>query len=362
MNQVNAIVNPLVIERLKKELAIKVRFTVSGKSDCMKLSELISESGAGYLSVTTIYRIYFQPDKHNPYKSTLNILCRFLGYADISDFLNRLNLEQFYVPSDTSNSGYLMDKHLIFHCLWNNSFKPLNDFFDALSSESHDYKTSVTLALFDNLQMIPNPNTFINYFANQKFVREYLMEQGYDPKFRIKYFDLNYSSYLKGVNKYQSISSFQDYIFGNCVIFRYYLVTKNYKKAQTIGKSLYAEFELIESQINEIYIFPFIRFMAYKLWYLKLMNTSQKSQEDYAYYLLQLCQKLKPKVSLYEQNILFHTIAETFIYSSISEVFHSKLKIIFEKQFAQIPAHIFHKKLECSLNYFEPNGIIYHRP
>ena len=47
MNQVNAIFNPLVIERLKKELAIKVRFIVSGKSDCMKLSELISESGAG---------------------------------------------------------------------------------------------------------------------------------------------------------------------------------------------------------------------------------------------------------------------------------------------------------------------------
>ena len=64
------------IQILKVKLAEKIGYVISNKPDCAKLSELISQKGNEYISESTIYRIFFQSEKHVPYKNTLDIICR----------------------------------------------------------------------------------------------------------------------------------------------------------------------------------------------------------------------------------------------------------------------------------------------
>jgi hypothetical protein len=62
------------LECLKIKLCDVVHFIVASKPDCAKLSELIAKSGVGYVSESTLYRLFFQPEHHAPYKNTLDIL------------------------------------------------------------------------------------------------------------------------------------------------------------------------------------------------------------------------------------------------------------------------------------------------
>lgn len=351
------------IEQLKLKLVDKIGFLISSKPDCAKLSELISQSGKGYISETTLYRIFFQPHKHQPYKNTWNIICQFLGFNDCYEFLNAiqsqkesLNYNGIFISSNRYNS-------LIFFCIENASFKPLNDFFDSISETTDDFKTLVSISLFDALNQSSGQNEFISKFAQHKFVREYFFEKAHDPKFRLKNFDFAYESYLKGVNAYRSITDFQDYIFGNAVIFRYYFLTNQIGKALDLGSKMYSQFNSLECYQKDLFIFPFIRFTAYKLWYLQISGASSNDVLDYVHYLLDLCKKTKPHLATFsEQKILFHTLAETFLYAHLPETFHWELKKIYVLEFKRFPELIYSKHLKYSLPYFEENGLLHHRP
>jgi hypothetical protein len=78
------------LDRLKFELLKKIGWSVSTKPDCAKLSILIVENGNGYVSESTLYRLFFQSEKYKPYKSTLDIICQFLDYKDSNEFVEKL--------------------------------------------------------------------------------------------------------------------------------------------------------------------------------------------------------------------------------------------------------------------------------
>lgn len=82
--------NQFAIDSLRLELLKKIGWRISKKSDCARLSELIAQSGLGLISESTLYRLFFQFEKHRPYNYTIDILCKFIGYKDSIDFLNGL--------------------------------------------------------------------------------------------------------------------------------------------------------------------------------------------------------------------------------------------------------------------------------
>lgn len=350
------------VENLKIKICEKIGYMITSKPDCLILSELISKNGNGYISESTLYRIFFQSDKHVPYKNTLDLLCQFIGFSDSYLFLEYIN--------DTKNTLYLnglntvvsSSNSLLYFCLNNNSYKSLYDFFESIDESSHEFKTNISIGLFDSIQKYDNQNAFFEYFAGQKFVREYFFEQGHDPKFRIKNYERGYLKYLEIAHKESDLSQFQDYVFGNSILFRYYYLTKNWRQAINIAKVIYSNETSIETYKADLYIFPFIRYTCYKLWYLEIINATQSEKEDYANYILELCRNIKPNYPPLEQKILFHTIAETLLNSNVSEDYHLKLKEIYQKEFEQLPSLIFSKYLKYSLPYFEPNGLIYYRP
>lgn len=350
------------IQILKVKLSEKIGFIISNKPDCAKLSETISQKGNEYISESTIYRFFFQSDKHVPYKNTLNIICRYIGHKDVFEFIKFLNDEKrmLYLNGISTNTN--SSNNLLFHCIKNNSFKALYDFFESFDEKSHYFKTYTVLGLFDSLQLSKKQVEFYEYFASQKFIREYFLEQGHDPNFRLKNYDIAYFKYLEVIDKEKDIIQLQDYVFGNCVLFRYYFLKQNFEKLAVIGQKLYESSLNQDIRLKQLYVFPFIRYKAYKLWYLQVNNCNNLELQDYANYLLHLCEEIKSNYSLDEQKILFHTIGETFLFSSLPESFHQNLKSIFFKEFEKLPNIVYQKHLKYSLPYFEQNGLVYYRP
>jgi len=93
-----------------------------------------------------------------------------------------------------------------------------------------------------------------------------------------------------------------------------------------------------------------------------MTGAQESTLEDYANFLLELCSELKPGLDKLERNIVFYTIAETFLHSNRSESHHWKLKKIFETDYRRLPETIYSKHLKYSLPYFECNGMLVQRP
>ncbi len=350
------------LDKLKLSLLEKIGFNISTKPDCAKLSDFIIESGHGHISESTLYRLFFQFEKHKPYKGTLDILCRFMGYKDSIEFIEKLAESRQQLHFCGINTLTSKSNGLLFYCLENTSKNPLLDFFEETYELDEAFKIDVSVAIFDSLLKSTQHDWFFKEFAQEKYIREYFFERGHDTKFRIKNYDQAYFKYLESVNKNMDLSHFQDYLFGNCVLFRHYYMTKKTTKALDQAKVLYKEnIDNYEHQ-NKLHIFPFIRYTAYKLWYLEMTNAKPTELEGYALYLIDLCQRLKGQLGTIEQKILFHTVAETFLNSSIAESYHWEIKLVFKDAFMRLPEIIYTKHLKYSLPYFERNGFMHIRP
>jgi hypothetical protein len=135
----------------------------------------------------------------------------------------------------------------------------------------------------------------------------------------------------------KEIQQTQDFIFGNCVLFRYYFLTGNFNEAMQNAKALYNHETDVCSLKSHLYIFPFIRYTAYKLWYLEMTNAEHTKIEEYAWFLIDLCKQMKNNLPMVEKKILFHTVAETFVNSKLPETFHWDLKTLFADHYSRFP-------------------------
>jgi hypothetical protein len=340
----------------------KIGWSISSKPDCAALSVIIAKTGNGIVSESTLYRMFFTFNKHVPYKSTLDIICKFLGYSDSVEFIQKLENSRQTLHFSGVSTVSKRKKSLIFSCIENTAKLPLYDFFEETNEHSHEFKTDVSVSIFDSLLISSNQNWFFKHFAHQKYVRDYFFERGHDAKFRIKNYDQAYLMYLNGIRPEADLLEFQDYIFGNCVLFRHFFLERKFVNALANGKNLYEKELPIDPSINEMYIFPLIRFKAYKLWYLRLMRSSSNEIEEYASFLIDLCQQLKDKLTHLEQKIVLNTVAECFINSSLPESYHWQLKKVFDQLYLSIPSLIYQKHLKYSLPYFNENGLLHFRP
>jgi hypothetical protein len=351
-----------IIDKIKAALARKIGYVITTKLDCKKLSEIILSEGIGYISESTLYRLLLQSTDKNYYKSTLDIISVFLGFNNSKDLIDSLNNIKYHTIFNGINLIPTSKKNLLYYNIEGNNFHTLHHFFDSLDDCSIDIKGVTAISLFDALIHSTNSTAFFEKFARNKYVRNFLLEQLHDPHFRINNYDYAYKLYLKGLNIHTDINELQDYIFGSSVLFRSYYLKKNYKAASETGKKLYEPIPSLEEYNNNLHIFPFIRYSAYKLWYLNLVDEDSIKQFDYANYLIDLCECLQPNLNSIEQRIVFHTMAEVMLNSSLPHIFHKKLKYIFKDNFKTIPDSIFSKHIKYSLPYFEVNGLLYHRP
>ena len=101
MSKTRFALNTYTLLELKSQLALKLFFVVSNKSDCQKLSEILLKEGFGSISVTTLYRLFINYNGAVPYKNTLTVLARFIGYDSWENFIDT-------VESNSYNDGIKM--------------------------------------------------------------------------------------------------------------------------------------------------------------------------------------------------------------------------------------------------------------
>ena len=362
MNKYAPYFDQFAIDQLKLELLKKIGWSISNKPDCAQLSYLIFKSGCGQISESTLYRLFFQVNKHRPYKNTLDILCRYLGYSDSIEFNENLIRHREALNQNGIYRSEGSNKSLLFTCIEHTAKRPLIHFFEEVNEYNETIKRDIGVSVFDSLLISSQQPWFFQNFARQPFIRQYFFEKNHDPKFRIPNYDKAYSTYLKGLKPEKDVNNLQDFIFGNAVLFRFYYLTKKYENAFQISKSIY-EINLSDDLLRkELYIFPYIRFLAYKLWYLGMTNASFSERENYAHYLIISAKKLKKSLPVLEQRIIMHTIAETFVHSNISEQFHWELKLVFADLYHTVHPTIKQKHLKYSLPYYCENGLLNFRP
>lgn len=309
----------------------KTGIFITTKSDCRIVSQLISQERLGYLSESTLYRFFiYQNEQSKPYKNTLTIIAKFCGFKDWNDFLKYNNsADLFNEPEFLNHSVNVVFKNLI----QAKKYNPLVEIFNSIEEENYKTKEFFGLKTFVNFCDTNSFPEFIKLNGKHPFVRTILIENLYDPFHRIKGYTESIEIYLKDTDKNAS-SYFQDFLFGNTVLFRHYYLTKN-QKAISVGKRLY-ESDINSIQLSEIHIFPKTRFLAYKLWYLQMIDASDFTRE-------MLLEEINEFIAKEIEAI--YTITEfTIIYQTISEVlknlgydnFLNKITKTIEKKLIQL--------------------------
>jgi len=251
---------------------------------------------------------------------------------------------------------------LLFNCIETSSYKALASYFDNIEGETILFKEQMGLHLFDCLIRTKKPTEFFKYFSGHQYVRSFFYENVHDPKLRINNYNAGYTFYLQTVTNYNTVNQFQDFVFGNCVLFRHYFINGLYKEAVRIGDILYKENTSMKHLNDKLHLFPYCRYFSYQLWYLKLKVDDINIIEEHANFILDLCCSLKNNLGDFDKKILFHTIAEAFIYSNIDIVYHDRLKALFTDEIQSVSSQLLQKNLSFILRYFEPNGLLYYRP
>ena len=353
--------NNYYLLELKSQIALKLYFPIVGKADCAKLSEILLKEGYGSISETTLYRLFVNFYGKNPYQYTLNILSNYIGFASWEDFITTLESNN-YSGNIILNKPKQATDSLLFHCIANENYKSLHNYFDDIQNKDHSFKVNVALDVYDSLLKIKKPELFFEEFIQNKFIKEYVLEDGFDPAFRIENYDYAYKLYSNEINTIDSITTMQDFVFSQSVLFRYFFISNKLPEALQIGGKIFDTNLFNSEDLEKIFIFPKIRFKAYKLWYLELTDKSRLSIEDYANEILEYCKYLSVNQDSICKKIIFHTVAEVFCHSSLSLKYHQQLKNIFLDEFSKLPKNIFQKPLHYSLPYFSANGLLLYRP
>jgi len=359
MNYSRKALNSYTLSELKSQLSVKLRFPIIGKPDCFKLSQNLLKEGYGSVSVTTLYRLFINYNGIIPYQNTLDILVNYIGYSSWSDFVGKIEVLNY---NYSINQQKNVTNTLIYHCIESSAIKPLNAFFESIEKMEYQFKTKVALDVYDSLLQVKKPELFFSKFHANTFVKQFVLEDAFDPYFRIKNYDYAYKLYSDETKKENSIEYLQDYVFSRALLFRHYFLTSNFDEALLIGNKIFKKYPVNSSELNSIHIFPNVRYRAYKLWYLFIKKKSNFLIDNYIEELLDFCRVFHLILDDVSKRIIFQTIAEVFCSLPINKKYHLELKTIFIKEFEQIPAAIFEKSLEISLPYFEANGLLHYRP
>jgi hypothetical protein len=342
-----------------KKICIQVGFPIFTKLDCKKVSELITDSGFSGISESTIYRLFlWKGNTNRPYLHTLNTLAEFCGYSSWNDFeLQQQEIDSFVLGYGKFQNSRVEVKSLISICIHENELKPLYAYTEQFETiDDFEIKSKFAKEIFNSTLTNSNNEQFFKTFHHFPIIREFYFELLADPSFSIPNYESGIELYLKNIKPENSLKDLQDFIFGNCLLFRHYFLSKKLAKAKKLGKILFENLALTDQQISEIHVFPVARYLSCKLMYLDMKNNLVETF-DFIEELHDFLGKRMTEISLHEQRILFYNIGEAYIFNGlITQQDHNQLKKLFAHLFDQLPSQLINQKLEKIVPYFNKNG------
>lgn len=328
----------------------KTGIYVTNKNDCKLVSQIISKEKTGYLSESTLYRFFLYPKSvHKPYLNTLNSLALFCGFPTWNYFTNYCDTNFLFKNTNFLNNT--IDR-IINDLVQREKFSSLLDIYDAIEHENYKTKEFIGLHTFKSFITTNTFPLFIKKYGHHKFIRNILMESLYDPHHRINGYTESFHYYL-GFTNLQMQNYLQDFIFGNSILFRYYFKNKD-AKAFEIGKKLY-ENEFSPIEFNTIHLFPKVRFLSYKIWFLNLINADSCTQNSYLDFCLNWIQtEFKTTNSIIDTTIIYQTFIEVFEQLKLNDCV-SKINLLQNEKVKIMNANSFKKDLLFSHN---ANGLL----
>lgn len=335
-------------KHLLESIFNKTGIFISTKNDCRIISQFIANEKIGFLSESTLYRFFLYPSNTSkPYKNTYNVLAKFCGYSDWNTFLKYYDSNYLYnEPKFLNNSINIVIENFVV----NENFKPLIEIYNTLEKENYKTQEFFGVKTFINFQKTNLFPKFIREYGDHPFVRTILIESLFDPYYRMNGYAEGIENYMLKTNK-QSKDYIRDLVFSQAVLFRNYYLN-HHEKAFEVGKKLYED-PIWEAEINNLHVFPKIRFMAYKFWYLHLKFNGSSQLNDYSSYFKDwIKNEIKNTETIHELNIIFHTAKEVLQNLKLNEL-ENEIKLIFEIRISNQFTH----RLEFD-NLYNPNGII----
>lgn len=352
-------ISPLVLNELKKEVLKMASFPIRTKSDAGYLALLMKRMGIDSLSESTILRFLNQTENdHKFYLHTLDKFAVFCNKKDFDDFEKwTKNNQEFAFSYGQLPIKEKPIKSLINICVHQNHLRPLHEYTDQLNNLDIDAQLLLGFELYISLFTNKNSNLkFFKEFSHVKPVREGFFERCTDPDFKINGYAKGFEYYLKNTNPELGGKQLEDFIFGNCILLRHYFINSNYTQALKYSKPLYEYYDLSASTLNLLYIYPKMRYLAYKLFYLTLKN-NKKELLNGVNQLLDYCKINLKNWDYNEQRIAFSCVAEAFIHIRLYEKYHDELKQVFSALLIGYSPDFLDHSLSYVLRYTDMNGI-----
>jgi hypothetical protein len=354
------ILSPYLKNGLYWKVIETTSFPIYTKADCRKVCELFQIKGLPVISESTLYRLFLVEESDNmPYLHTLDILAKFCKYKNWFSLEKHLHeLANFEWSIGKVHSNNKSPLSLLTVCIHHNELKSVYNFAEQFDETLEIEKKFILGAEFYKaLKTNPNKNDlFFKNFSKLPIIRESFFEYMADPTFIIPNYEIGLKYYLFGIKPEHSAKSLQDFVFGNCLLFRYSFLHKNKLETKKLGVNLYETYNFSVKDLAQIHVFPRIRYLAYKLLYLNTIN-SVLEIEKHETWLLNYVSKNLHKLSLEEKRIVFHTIADTFVNNTLTKIDkHRQLKNMFIDVTNTLPAFVKEISLKDALPYLNRNA------
>lgn len=307
------------------------------------------------LSESTLYRFFFKtPDYHHCYQNTLDKLASFAKLDSWDAFCRTDNLEHTYKISN----GFIntRSESLIKQCIYNDEYKSLGGFMENLPNNIDDkIERVITIEIYDALLNNKKSNAvFFKNLSGISSVRSLFFENGIDPEFRIPDYEIGLQYYLKNIDFTKSQKDLQDYIFANCILFRYYYKIGNKDLALFYGSLLYEKNGFTMQYLSAIDIFPKSRWVAYQLLYYKLIENiklCERSENE----IIDFGRKQLSQNDNFNNKMILYNTLDTFHICKAKPTVINKIKKVFVDT---LPEIIQLNSFDSLMRHLEPNGLI----
>ena len=347
------------LNELRNQMIDKAGFPLRTKLDAGYLSLIMKNAGIENVSDSTLYRFFTANlNEHKFYLNTLDKLAQFCGRKNFDDFekwaANKMDFGFTYGQLIINQKPV---KSLIKICIHQNQFNPIREYLEQLNELNNYMQLQIGFEFYQTLLSNPNSNVqFYKEFSQLPVIRESFFEKCIDPEFKIPGYEKGLEFYLKNIDKKNDINYFQDFIFGNCMLFRFHYINNNQLDAIKFSKSIFENETYTDAELNMLFIYPRMRYLSYKIWYL-MLSKSKNEVEEYTNWLLHYCEKNIKNWDNTEQRIAFSCVAETFVYGNINLKYHQLLKNIFCKLIASYSPDFSKHSLKYMIPYTDMNGI-----
>lgn len=344
-----------LINSLKFKIESKLGYQLLSKFDCKKMSQLIMLETNKTVSESTIYRLFLLKSNSNvPFVHTLDIFAEFLDFSNwfqLENELKDLTTSQYLYGALPIEKNY---QSLLAFSIYAGNLKPIYNFLEQFPQDlSFDKKIILGGQLFHALRTNSGSNLdFFKQLHSLPIVREAFFELWVDPDFKINNYEEGLFYYLENIKSIDSPKNMQDTLFGNALLLRFYFITSNKAKVLEIGKRIYIDRDFSDKNLEELYIFPKIRYYSYRLLFHYVLRGFDSTYWEWLYdYSKKILNNLN---SIIEQRIVIHTLLDTLqINLELQKVVFMELSIAYPFVFYFIPPHASHLTINEKLRYME---------